>query len=71
MNLAAIVLTADNFQALFVNPLTSNSMDSLKPGSHVADDRRVIVSNHSRRKFTKNFTHEQSPTIVVADVGNI
>ena len=42
--------------------------------SYVADDRRVIVSNHSRRKFTKDFTHEQSPTIVVeivvADVGD-
>ena len=39
--------------------------------SYVADDRRVIVSDHSRRKFTKDFTHEQSPTIVVADVGDI
>ena len=26
--------------------------------SYVADDRRVIVSDHSRRKFTKDFTHE-------------
>ena len=39
--------------------------------SYVADGRRVIVGNHSRRKFTKDFTHEQSPTIVVADVGDI
>ena len=38
---------------------------------YVADDRRVIVSNHSRRKFTKDFTHEQSLTIVVADVGDM
>ena len=26
--------------------------------SYVADDRRVIVSDHSRRKYTKDFTHE-------------
>ena len=39
--------------------------------SYVPDDRQVIVSDHSRRKFTKDFTHEQSPTIVVADVGDI
>ena len=39
--------------------------------SYVADDRQVIVSNHSRREFTKDFTHEQSPTIVIAYVGNI
>ena len=28
--------------------------------SYVADgdDRRVIISDHSRRKFTKDFTHE-------------
>ena len=31
-----------------------------KPGSHMCmgDDLRVIVTNHSRRKFTKEFTHE-------------
>ena len=26
--------------------------------SYVADDRRFVVSNHSRRKFTKDFIHE-------------
>ena len=43
----------------------------LKPGSHVSDDRRAIVGNHSRRKFTKDFTHEQSLTTDIADVGDL
>ena len=40
--------------------LNTSTNTQLKPGSHMshADDRRVIVGNHSRRKFTKEFTQE-------------
>ena len=45
-----------------IKPESYNSMVTLSEikawFSYVADDRRVIVSDHSRRKFTKDFTHE-------------
>ena len=45
---------------------------SVKTGSHISPMiGESFVCSHSRRKFTKDFTHEQSPTIVVAAVGNI
>ena len=45
----------------------------LKPGSHmspmIGGPLSVII--HSRRKFTKDFTHEQSLTTDIADVGDL
>ena len=32
--------------------------------SYVADDQRITVSNRSMRKFTNDFTPEQSPRVV-------
>ena len=63
MNLAAIVLTADNFQASFVDPLTSNSMDSLKPGSHmspmIGKSLAVIIQGENSQRILLMSNHRQ------------